>query len=73
MVFFCVVVGFAQNNKLSVVQTTTNANPLTAQADLTSVCPDDGTELAKIFLCGSTSSRTLSIPSSGATAIVWEQ
>ncbi len=73
MVFFCVVVGFAQNNKLSVVQTTTNANPLKAQADLTSVCPDDGTELAKIFLCGSTSSRTLSIPSSGATAIVWEQ
>ena len=73
MLFFCFVVGFAQNKKLSVVQTTTNTNPFTAQADLTSICPDDGTELAKIFLCGSTSSRTLSIPSTGATAIVWEQ
>ena len=40
MLFFCFVVGFAQNKKLSVVQTTTNTNPLTAQADLTSVCPD---------------------------------
>jgi gliding motility-associated-like protein len=47
-------------------------NPVIPLADLVSECPDTGALLPKIFLCGSTASRTITLTISGAT-YKWEQ
>lgn len=59
----------------------TVVNPIIAYADnknpdgTITVCPNNGKELPKIFLCGltgSNSSRTIATGITGATSIVWE-
>ncbi len=47
-------------------------NPVNPLADLVSECPDTGALLPKIFLCGSTASRTITLTISGAI-YKWEQ
>lgn len=51
-----------------------NTNPVIPPvADLISVCPDTGTELPKIFLCGASSSRQITISSSNVSSVIWEK
>ena len=51
-----------------------NTNPVIPPvADLISVCPDNGTELPKIFLCGASSSRQITISSSNVSSVIWEK
>ena len=48
-------------------------NPAISVADLVSVCPDNGTQLPKIFLCGASSSRLISVTSSNVSSVIWEK
>ena len=51
-----------------------NTNPVIPPvADLISVCPDNGTQLPKIFLCGASSSRQITISSSNVSSVIWEK
>lgn len=48
-------------------------NPAISVADLVSECPDTGKELPKLFLCGSSSSRQITVGSSNVTSVSWEK
>jgi uncharacterized repeat protein (TIGR01451 family) len=56
----------------------TTVNPINAFADnkepdgSIAVCPNNGKELPKIFLCGLTASRSINTGITGANSIVWE-
>jgi large repetitive protein len=56
----------------------TVVNPIIAYADnknpdgTITVCPNNGKELPKIFLCGLNDSRSIATGITGATSIVWE-
>ncbi|TXG35967.1 T9SS type B sorting domain-containing protein [Seonamhaeicola maritimus] len=49
------------------------SNPVIPFADVVSICPNDGKELPKIFLCGANAIREITTGISDATSIVWEQ
>ncbi|OUR91876.1 chromophore lyase [Flavobacteriales bacterium 34_180_T64] len=51
----------------------TQTNPIIPYADIISICPNDGKELPKIFLCGLNDIRDIQTGISDATSIVWEQ
>ncbi len=42
-------------------------------AGVVSVCPNDGKELPKLFLCGSNDSRLIETDINNATSIIWQQ
>lgn len=48
-------------------------NPAADAADLVSECPDTGIQLPKIFLCGASSSRLISVTSSNVSSVIWEK
>ena len=48
-------------------------NPAISVADLVSECPDTGKELPKLFLCGSSSSRQITVGSSNVKSVSWEK
>lgn len=48
-------------------------NPAISVADLVSECPDTGKELPKIFLCGASSSRQITVGSSNVKSVSWEK
>jgi gliding motility-associated-like protein len=50
-----------------------SSNPALSVADLVSVCPDTGIQLPKIFLCGSGSSRQITVSSSNVASVIWEK
>ena len=50
-----------------------SSNPALSVADLVSVCPDTGIQLPKIFLCGSGSSRQITVSSSNIASVIWEK
>lgn len=50
-----------------------SSNPAISVADLVSLCPDNGTQLPKIFLCGASSSRLISVTSSNVSSVIWEK
>ncbi|WP_250437313.1 T9SS type B sorting domain-containing protein [Hanstruepera flava] len=52
---------------------TTQTNPVIPFADVVSICPNDGKELPKIFLCGANDVRDIITGISDATSIIWEQ
>src|SRR5690606_178288 len=52
---------------------TTTTNPIIPFADVVSICPNDGEELPKIFLCGANDTREIITGISDATSIIWEQ
>lgn len=47
-------------------------NPVIPYADQVDTCPNDGTELPKIFLCGASDSRLIQTNILNATSIVWQ-
>ena len=51
----------------------TQTNPVIPFADEVAICPNDGKELPKIFLCGLNDTRDIITGISDATSIVWEQ
>ena len=50
----------------------TLTNPIIPYADHVSICPNDGKELPKIFLCGANDFVDISLNIGDATSIVWE-
>ena len=50
----------------------TQTNPVIPYADVVSICPNDGKELPKIFLCGANDSVEILTGISDATSIIWE-
>ena len=50
----------------------TQSNPIIPYADEVSICPNDGKELPKLFLCGLNDTRELLTGISDATSIIWE-
>lgn len=50
-----------------------SSNPAISVADLVSECPDTGIQLPKIFLCGASSSRQITISSSNVSSVIWEK
>jgi len=52
---------------------TTQTNPIIPYADLISICPNDGKELPKIFLCGINDTREILTGISDASSIIWEK
>lgn len=48
-------------------------NPILPQADEIVTCPDDGTLLPNIFLCGLNDSRDLNAEITDSNSIIWEQ
>jgi gliding motility-associated-like protein len=64
---------------LSITQTfnvllfgTTQTNPVIPFADQVVICPNDGTPLPLIFLCGTGDSQLIQTGISDATSVVWE-
>ena len=51
---------------------TTQTNPVIPYADVVSICPNDGKELPKIFLCGINDTRDILTGVSDASSIIWE-
>jgi gliding motility-associated-like protein/uncharacterized repeat protein (TIGR01451 family) len=51
---------------------TTQTNPVIPYADEVSICPNDGKELPKLFLCGLNDTRDILTGISDATSIIWE-
>lgn len=51
---------------------TTQSNPIIPYADEVSVCPNDGKELPKIFLCGINDTREILTGIGDASSIIWE-
>ena len=49
------------------------SNPVTPFADEVSICPNDGSELPKIILCGATDSQLIQSGITSAVNIVWQQ
>ncbi|OSY87841.1 hypothetical protein WH52_10485, partial [Tenacibaculum holothuriorum] len=53
---------------INVIDIAAGPNPLTPFADRMLVCPNNNLDLAEIYLCGTTSSRTINLPiASGST------
>lgn len=48
-------------------------NPVTPFADVVAICPNDGSELPKIILCGLTDSQLIQTGITSAVNIVWQQ
>lgn len=48
-------------------------NPVIPYADQVDICPNDGSELPKIYLCGATDSQLIQTNILNATSIIWEQ
>lgn len=76
MLFFIMQIGisYSQNVKKQSVKLTATTNPITIEsgADLISICPETGVEVAKIFLCGSNASRLVT-PLITANSITWQK
>ncbi|WP_412766955.1 beta strand repeat-containing protein, partial [Tenacibaculum vairaonense] len=58
---------------INVIPFNTDPNPLIPYADQMLTCPNDGSDLAEIYLCGVGSSRTINLPldSSNGTTVRW--
>ncbi len=48
-------------------------NPVTAFADDIATCPNDGSKLPKIFLCGAADSRTIETNVGNTTTVEWQK
>jgi gliding motility-associated-like protein len=63
--------GFSQTKKVTLAEKTTISNPVTG--DLVSECPDDGTKMPKIFLCGALASKQISTSFTNIASVNWEK
>jgi large repetitive protein len=64
---------FSQTKKVTLAEKTTISNPVIGVADFVATCPDDGTILPKIFLCGSLANRQISTSFTNVSSIFWEK
>lgn len=49
------------------------SNPVIPSADQVDICPNDGSELPKIYLCGANDTQLIQTNILNATSIIWEQ
>lgn len=78
IVFLVVIIfscneSFSQTKKVTLAEKTTISNPVIEVADLVATCPDDGTLLPKIFLCGAGANRQITTSFTNVSSIFWEK
>lgn len=64
---------FSQTKKVTLAEKTTISNPVIGVADFVATCPDDGTILPKIFLCGAGANRQIATSFTNVSSIFWEK
>ncbi len=64
---------YSQVRKGTLAEKMATTNPVEGVADLVETCPDDGTKMPKIFLCGAGSNRQITTNFSNVSTVSWEK